>query len=40
MTLIRQRWLTFRVLIRRALRDDNSDYTRGPIGRAVFLLAV
>lgn len=40
LNLIGQRWLKFRVLLRRALRGDTSDYTRGPVGRAVFLLAV
>lgn len=40
LTLLGQRWLMFRVLLRRAMRGDTSDYTRGPIGRAVFLLAV
>jgi Na+-driven multidrug efflux pump len=34
------RWTRLRALWRIALRGEERDYTRGPIGRAVFLLAV
>ncbi|MGB0513958.1 MAG: MATE family efflux transporter, partial [Wenzhouxiangellaceae bacterium] len=34
------RWRQFRVLLRRSLRGDETELTRGPIGRAVFILAV
>jgi len=37
---LRSRWRQFRVLLRRSLRGDETELTRGPIGRAVFILSV
>ena len=37
---LRRRIRTLRVLLRRSLRGDEIELTRGPIGRAVFILAI